>query len=401
MTDPFADIRPYHDAEVRPVVDRLLLDPEFLENLGKLRLPQLTTHLPGLVRPFVRWILRREMRGIDDVYTLQTLVKKYMDRMIESSTDQFTISGLAELDPKRPYLFMSNHRDIALDPAFVNYALYHNDYDTVRIAIGDNLLSKPFAADLMRLNKSFIVKRSAKGPRQVLAAYKNLSAYIRHSIENDRSSIWIAQREGRAKDGVDITEPAIIKMLTMAQEKGRESFADFVNSLHIVPIAISYEYDPCDGAKARELYEKATQGSYQKAAHEDLKSIALGISGTKGDVHVSFGKPLRGEFEKPDDVAAEVDRQVIGEYVLHPTNFFAYKILHGSYPELPCGAKREVFVEVDHRAIKEKFAQRIGALPEAHRPYAFAIYANPVVSKLNSLSVSAPLSVSPFTSASS
>ncbi len=387
MTDPFADIRPYHDDEVRPVLDRLLLDPEFLENLGKLRLPQLTARFPGLVRPLVRWILRREMKGIDNVYALQTLVKKYMDRMIERNTDQFTISGLAELDAKKPYLFMSNHRDIALDPAFVSYALYHNGYDTVRIAIGDNLLSKPFAADLMRLNKSFIVKRSAKGPRQILAAYKNLSAYIRHSIEHDHSSIWIAQREGRAKDGVDVTEPAVIKMLTIAQDKATETFADFVNSLHIVPTAISYEYDPCDGAKARELYEKATQGSYQKAEHEDLKSIALGISGNKGDVHVSFGTPLRGEFAKPDDVAAEVDRQVISGYVLHPTNFFAYKILHGSYPDLACGAKREAFRETEHRLIKEQFARRIDALPEVHRAYALAIYANPVVSKLNAQSV--------------
>ncbi len=383
MTDPFADIRPYHDAEVRPVLDRLLFDPEFLENLAKLRLPNLTARFPGLVRPLVRWLLRRELKNVNDVYALQSVVKKYMDRMIESSTDEFTTSGLTELDARQPYLFMSNHRDIALDPAFVNYALYHNDYDTVRIAIGDNLLSKPFAADLMRLNKSFIVKRSTKGPRQMLAAYKQLSAYIRHSIDSDRSSIWIAQREGRAKDGIDSTEPAIIKMLTIAQDKSVETFADFVNSLRIVPIAISYEYDPCDGAKARELYEKATQGSYQKAEHEDLKSIALGITGTKGDVHVSFGKPLRGAFATPEDVAAEVDRQVLANYVLHPTNFFAYKMLHGNYPDLPCGATQQHFREDDYRVIQETFAQRIAALPEAHRPYALAIYANPILSKLD------------------
>lgn len=383
MTDPFADIRPYHDAEVRPVLARLLLDPEFLESLAKLRLPRLTARLPGLVRPLVRWLLRRELKGVDNVYALQSVVKKYMDRMIERSTDEFTVSGLNELSAEQPYLFMSNHRDIALDPAFVSYALYHNGHDTVRIAIGDNLLSKPFVADLMRLNKSFIVNRSVKGPRQMLAAYKQLSSYIRHSIDNDRSSIWIAQREGRAKDGVDATEPAIIKMLTIAQDKTKETFADFVNSLHIVPIAISYEYDPCDGAKARELYEKATQGSYQKAEHEDLKSIALGITGTKGDVHVSFGTPLRGEFATPEDVAAEVDRQVIANYVLHPTNFFAYKMLYGAYPDLPCGAKRQAFSESEHRAIQSLFAQRIAELPEPQRPYALAIYANPVVSKLS------------------
>jgi hypothetical protein len=382
MSDPFADIRPYHDDEVAAVLERLLGDREFLETLAKLRLPKLTARYPGVMRYLVRWLLRRELRGVHDVYTLQSLVKKYMDRMIESTTDRFTVSGLAELDAQQQYLFMSNHRDIALDPAFLNYALYHNEHDTVRIAIGDNLMSKPFAADLMRLNKSFIVKRSAKGPRQMLAAYKNLSAYIRHSIEVDNSSIWIAQREGRAKDGLDRSEPAIIKMLTIAQDKGNESFSDFVASLHLLPVAISYEYDPCDGAKARELFEKSAQGSYQKAEHEDLKSIALGISGQKGDVHVHFGSRLSGEFAGPDDVAAAIDRQVIDLYTLHPTNFFAYQRLHGHYPDLPCGVEHQQFHATEHARIERDFANRIDALPAEHRPYALAIYANPIVSKL-------------------
>ena len=380
--DQFADIRPYNDDEVRPVMARLLRDDEFVQTLARLRLPRLTAAAPALVRPLARWLLRRELRDVDTVYSLQTLIKHYMDRMIESTTDRFSVSGLAPLSSENPYLFMSNHRDIALDPAFVNYALYHNDHETVRIAIGDNLLSKPFAADLMRLNKSFIVKRSAKGPRQMLAAYKALSAYIRHSIEVDRNPIWIAQREGRAKDGLDETEPAIIKMLAMAQDKSRESFSEFVNRLFIVPVAISYEYDPCDGAKARELYEKSALGSYRKAEHEDLRSIALGISGTKGDVHVAFGTPLAGQFETPEQVAAAVDRQVIGNYVLHPTNFIAYQWLHEQCPELPCGTDGQRFRIADHQAVAEQFRRRIEALPAEHRPFALAIYANPVVSKL-------------------
>jgi 1-acyl-sn-glycerol-3-phosphate acyltransferase len=389
MDDQFAEIRPYRDDEVRPVLARLLNDNEFLENLAKLRLPRLTARCPGLVRPLVRWLLRRELAAVDSVYALQSVVKKYMDRMIESTTDHFTISGLAALSTEEPYLFMSNHRDIALDPAFVNYALYHNGHETVRIAIGDNLLSKPFVADLMRVNKSFIVKRSAKGPRQMLAAYKTLSAYIHHSIKVDGSPIWIAQREGRAKDGLDRTEPAIIKMLTMAMPKALESearaaaFSAFVNDLQIVPIAISYEYDPCDGAKARELFERATLGCYHKAEHEDLKSIALGISGAKGDVHVNFGAPLRGEFTTPEAVAAAVDAQIIALHVLHPSNFFAYKILYGDYPALPCGAAAQPFLAAEHSVGEQRFAARIAALPEAHRPYALAVYANPIVSKLS------------------
>ena len=380
--DPFADIRPYRDDEVRPVLERLLVDVEFLRNLAQLRLPQMNRWLPGVSRWLVRQVLSREMRGIDSVATLQMVVKKYMDRMIESTTDQFTVSGLDRLAADQPWLFMSNHRDIALDPAFLSYALYHNDHETVRIAIGDNLLSKPFAADLMRLNKSFIVKRSAKGPRAMLAAYKQLSGYIRHSIEVDNNPIWIAQREGRAKDGLDRTEPAIIKMLTMAQDKAAESFSDYVSRLHIVPVAISYEFDPCDGAKAQELYVRATTGGYEKAEHEDLRSIGLGIAGAKGDVHVSFGEALRGEFADADAVAAAIDRQVIERYVLHPTNFFAYQQLHGVLPALPCGADGAPFVPEQHREIGERFAERMAAMPEPHRPYALAIYANPIVSKL-------------------
>src|SRR5690606_39535561 len=133
----------------------------------------------------------------------------------------------------------------------------------------------------------------------------------RSSIDSDGSSIWIAQREGRAKDGIDRTEPAIIKMLTMAQDKGSETFSDFVNRLRIVPLAISYEYDPCDGAKARELYEKATLGSYKKGEHEDVKSIALGICGTKSDVHVRFGTPLVDDFAPTEVIASAVDQQLV------------------------------------------------------------------------------------------
>jgi hypothetical protein len=233
----------------------------------------------------------------------------------------------------------------------------------------------------MRLNKSFIVRRSAKGPRQILATYKLLSAYISHSIQKDHSSIWIAQREGRAKNGVDRTEPAIIKMLTMHQKKSDLSFSDYIQSLNIVPVAISYELDPCDGAKAKELYEKETHGSYEKAEHEDVSSIAKGITGEKGHVHVSFGTPLKGDFEDAEAVAKAVDQQIINNYKLHPTNFFAYKMLHGQDADrfsldLAVEGDREVFREVE-----KHFQQRIEQLPVEHRDKALAIYANSISCK--------------------
>ena len=282
--DDFAEIRPYHDDEVAPVLAKLLIDPELLNVVANLRIPKLNRYLPWLVRPLIAWYLRREFKGVNNVADFQLIIKRYMDAMIEDHTCSFNVSGLDVLDSNAAYLFISNHRDIALDPAFVNYSLYHHERSTVRIAIGDNLLSKPFAADLMRLNKSFIVRRSARGPRQMLAAFRQLANYIRFSLLEERSSIWIAQREGRAKDGNDATEAAVIKMIGMAQQKPDESFSDYINKLNIVPVSISYEWDPLDAAKAQELVRVERDGAYLKAEHEDLKSIAVGVLGNKGDV---------------------------------------------------------------------------------------------------------------------
>jgi hypothetical protein len=377
----FADIRPYNDNEVAAVVDKLATDDELLAAVASLKLGAWHRPFRVLIYPILRWFVGRQLRKVNTVDDFQHVVKRYMDDMIETTTTGFTVSGLDQLDPNKPYLFMSNHRDIALDPAFLSYALYHNDHDTVRIAIGDNLLTKPYVSDLMRLNKSFIVKRSAKGPRQMLAAYKMLSGYIRHSIEVDNNPIWIAQREGRAKDGNDRTEPAIIKMIAMSQDKQRQSFSDYINQLNIVPVSISYELDPCDGAKAKELYETATHGVYQKDEHEDVASIAKGIAGNKGNVHVAFGTPVKGEFANAVEVATAIDKQVIDNYVLHPSNFFAYKMLHNEYPDGTFSAEKKPFLAAAMQSQEQAFRQRIEALPAEHRDFALGIYANTVSQK--------------------
>lgn len=378
MNDQFADIRPYRDEEVASIVSRLLRDREFLDVLGAYRLGFLSSVAPWLVRPLVRAALAREARGVNDVAAMQNIIKRYMDRMIERSTTGFSVSGLERLDPDTSYLLVSNHRDIAMDPAFTNYALYQAGRDTVRIAIGDNLLTKPWVSDLMRLNKSFIVKRSASGPRELLAATKQLSSYIQSSLLQENASIWIAQREGRAKDGVDRTEPVIVKMLSMSRDKRNQTFAEHIRSLRILPVAISYELDPCDGLKAQELHQLATVGSYEKGEQEDIASIARGISGDKGRVHVSFGAQLTGEYDTPEAVAAEIDRQIYSEYCLHPTNIYAYRQLHGDAAPLPDDVNME-----SGDCSEAEFTARIAALPEPHRPYALGIYANAVVSKLS------------------
>jgi len=377
LTDPFADIRPYRDEEVATVLARLLDDPGLLGAIASLRLGRWARFAPGLLRPVVRYLLRREVRGVSDVRGMQLIIERYMDRMIESATGGFSVSGLERLDPVRPYLYMSNHRDIAMDPAFTNYALHRNNYETVRIAIGDNLLTKPWVSDLMRLNRSFIVKRSVSGPRELLAASKNLANYIAHSLLQENASIWLAQREGRAKDGIDRTEPVIIKMLSMSRDKRAQEFGDHIQQLGIVPVAISYELDPCDALKANELYQLASQGSYEKGAQEDVSSIARGITGEKGRVHVSFGTPLGAGLDTPGAVAEEVDRQIISGYCLHPTNMYAYRMLHGADAPVP----DDLYLE-EGDCSQVEFEARIAAMPQAHRPYALAIYANAVVSKL-------------------
>jgi len=380
LTDPFAEIRPYRDEEVADVLARLLDNAEFLDTMASYRLGRLAALLPGLWRGLIRCYLAREVRGVTDVRSMQVVIEHYMTRMIESTTGGFSVSGLERLDPARPYLYVSNHRDIAMDPAFTNYALHIRGRDTVRIAIGDNLLTKPWVSDLMRLNKSFIVKRSVSGPRELLAASKTLSRYIQHSLLEDRSPIWIAQREGRAKDGVDRTEPVIVKMLSMSRDKQTQEFSEHIRSLGIVPVAISYELDPCDALKANELYLKDTAGHYQKGEQEDIASIARGIAGDKGRVHVSFGTPLSGDFDTPEQVSREVDRQIISEYCLHPTNLYAYRRLRGEKAVVPENLYRE-----DGDCSEADFTARIDALPGPHRPYALGIYANAVVSKLEFL----------------
>ncbi len=374
MSDPFAAIRPFNDEEVRPAIDGLLRSPDFLSALLRLRLGPGARHFAWLLRPLLGFYLRRQLRGIEGVDDLQMFIKGYIERMIEGTTAGLSVSGLDALDPAKAYLFISNHRDITMDPALTNYSLHRARHRTLRIAIGDNLLTESWVADLMRLNKSFVVQRSAKGPRELLAASKLLSNYIRHSVQTDNEPVWIAQREGRAKDGIDRTEPAVIKMLSLSRDKKSEDFGAHIAGLRIVPVTISYEIDPCDALKAHELAERAATGSYAKADREDVASIGQGISGSKGRVHVAFGTPLGSEHESPESVAAAIDDQIIGHYRLHPTNLWAYRELHGEPDQA---------LEIEDGSVSEAaFRARIEAMPAEDRPFALASYANALRSVL-------------------
>lgn len=318
--DPYKEIRPYNDEEVGDVLRNILHDDEFVSAVTRYQFPKMAHRFGWCLKPFVRIALAAKVSEVDTIRDFQMVLANYMKKMIARTTTKLSCTGIDLLDPEEAYLFISNHRDIAMDPAFVNWVRHQCGMDTVRIAIGDNLLRKPAVSDMMRLNKSFIVNRSATG-REMMKALTQLSGYIDHSISGGHS-IWLAQREGRAKDGNDATDPAILKMLYMAHRKER-SFAEQVKRLNIVPVSISYEYDPCDSLKANELYEKATQGSYEKSQYEDIASIVKGITGDKGHVHLAFGDPIEGDFDTPEALAAEIDRQIISNYYLHPSNLIA------------------------------------------------------------------------------
>ncbi len=374
--DEFEAIRPYADAEVPAVMARLFADREFLDILAHFRFPRLAGPMGWALKPLIAQRLRREFARIDSVDTLQARIEMYLDRTIERATDGITYSGLDKLQPGKAYLFLANHRDIVMDPAFVNYALYQAKMRTPRIAIGDNLLQRPFVSDLMRLNKSFIVRRSITGRREKLAAYQVLSAYINHSIRNDGESIWIAQAEGRAKDGDDRTDSAILKMLHMSRKE--EPFAEALAALRPTPVSISYEYDPCDQAKARELYIRATTGTYVKVPGEDDTSIALGITGYKGRVHVSFGTPIT---EVPDDakqLATEIDQQILCDYRLFPVNYLAYRIWEGRDPQLQLPELADLFSAAEIARAEAEWGKRLAACPSVQQPYLIQQYATPV-----------------------
>lgn len=372
----FDAIRPYADSEVPTVLARLLADDEFLDILTQYRFPRLAGALGWLLKPLIAYRLRLEFSQVASVAALQEKVEGYVDQSIERATDGVTYTGVEQLKTGSAYLFLANHRDIVMDPAFVNYAVYHAGLPTPRIAIGDNLLQKPFVSDLMRLNKSFIVHRSLSGRREKLAAYQLLSAYINHSIRTDCESIWIAQAEGRAKDGNDRTDSAILKMFHMSRKN--EPFAEVIAALKLTPVSISYEYDPCDQAKARELFIRASSGCYSKSPGEDDQSIALGITGYKGRVHVHFSAPVSSCLEDSKQLAAEMDRQILSGYRLFPVHYLAYAMWPERDPALDVPSAAQLFPAEELARAEAEWHKRLARCPAEQQPYLVLQYANPV-----------------------
>ena len=351
--DPiFDDIRPCRDNEVKGELEKIYNDEELIDGIIRFKYPLLYRFAAFVLKPLVKAKLRNYCQTIKTIDDFQEKVASYMRHMMHTTTDGVEFVGFDKLDNKKGYLFVSNHRDISLDPAFVDFGLHECGFDTVRIAIGDNLLRIPAATALMRLNKSFIVKRKAMSPREKLRAITTLSAYIGLSIK-EGNSIWIAQREGRAKDGDDRTEIAVLKMFHMYGRTQKISFKDYIKTLNIVPVSISYEYDPGDVAKANELNEKEQNGFYKKSEFEDIQSIVNGIRGYKGRVRVVAGSPIDADVETPEELASIIDKYIYENYAMFPTTLYALgqkdkidentlQVIEDRFKDIPLNIKQRV-----------------------------------------------------------
>jgi len=370
----FDDIRPYTDKEVREKIRTMIKDPAFERVLMYL----------FKNRPKVEMV-KLQLRMIRKIKQLQgTFVYDLLRWIINKTSDGLQCTGLENLDKTKPYLFISNHRDIILDAALLNYLIFEKGMNTTQIAIGNNLLLYEWIEHAVKLNRAFIIKRNLP-PRELLQASQKVSHFIRKSITEDNLSVWIAQREGRTKDGFDKTQESVLKMLNMSNKK---SFSDGFNELNIVPVSISYEIEPCGLAKMKELIKKEHYGQ-KKTDKDDLKSMSMGMFNPKGRIRFSFGQPIEVNFEEKQTkeeknqqikvLAQNIDNQIYANFKLWSNNFIAYDMLmpEPKFKHRYTSHEKKVFKTMLDQAmifidfpitdIQERFLK---------------IYANPVINKM-------------------
>ncbi len=332
----FDTIRPFEPEELPEVYDRLLADQQFQTVLSYLY-PQV---------PFE--MIAAKMRQCKTNLDFQkAFCYTFLKQLLAKASTGCDMDSSA-IDNTRRYTFVSNHRDIVLDSAFLDMLLIDNGFTTTcEIAIGDNLLSLPWVKDLARLNKAFIVERSVS-MRQMLIVSKRLSDYMHFAIREKNENIWIAQREGRAKDSDDRTQESILKMMAMG---GEGSIIDRLCQLHIVPLAISYEFDPCDFLKAQEFQLKRDVSGWKKSANDDVVSMQTGIMGYKGRIHYhcapcidDYLRHLPEDMPKTElfaQVAAHIDNEIHKNYRLYPNNYIAMDLLKGTAEHSDCYSVEE------------------------------------------------------------
>ena len=318
----FDFIEPYIDSQVSDVIQSLLKDKDFHKAISSHFYPKLNNIAPFLTQFIFQKTFSRHFRSSSTIDEFQQSLAPFVKEMIDKTTKGFTYSGLENLTSK-PTLFLSNHRDIALDSLFLNYARFREGFKTARIAVGDNLLDGGFSEKLMRLNKSFVVHRNIKGVKKTFRKLKRLSSFIDRSINTDKESIWISQKEGRASDGNDYTDTAVLKMLYLSCRK-KLQLDQWILRVNLTPISISYEYDPLDVTKAIgwEGWEGLSEEENNK---RDLEELMKGIREEKGRVHLHICKSLSDCPSKVEELAFQIDNEIISNYRLWPSNFIAAK----------------------------------------------------------------------------
>ncbi len=369
----FSDIASYDDDQVAIKLNELESNEDFYNYISSLIFPRSHKYFSKINRIYLRRKFKQIFSDCNSIDQFQDCLAPLVTKMIDKTTDGFTYSGVENLTEK-PTLFVGNHRDISLDPAFLNYLLYTQGLSTVRIAIGDNLLDDGYAEMLMRLNKSFIVHRNIKGVKETLRKLSKLSAYISHSLMHDKESIWIAQREGRANDGNDFTDEGVLKMLYLDQRKAL-SIYEWVRSVNLTPIVISYEYDPLDYVKARgwDYQDSLTLEEINKS---DIKEMSTGIFGYKGRVHLHICKPISDPVDTTRHLAEMIQREIINNYHIWPTNQAALDLL----PEINIQQENKDTIS-DMPSKISMLEKRCANLKPEERNEFLMTYARPIVNK--------------------
>lgn len=369
----FDEIRPFYDDEVNDALLSVAKHP-MMKALMSFTFPE---------RDEDFWI--NEFKNVDSIKDFQSqFISKTVRQILERSSEGLTTSGFDQLDKNQSYLFISNHRDIVLDTSLLNLVLLNEGFVMTSSAIGDNLVKKPFLHVLAKLNRNFLVQRGVS-IREQLNSSKTLSEYIHQLLTQENRSVWMAQREGRAKDGNDFTHQGVLKMLAMSAED--QPLTDFFKSLRIVPLSISYEYDPTDSLKMPQLMAKSRNEVYIKDDNEDFTTMLSGVLGQKKRIHLHAGKVLdkeldniSSEFDNKNKqlqaIAQIIDDSIIQNYKLWPTKYIAYDLLHKT------DKYAERYTEEEKQLFERRLEMRIDSSDLALKESFLAMYANPVINKL-------------------
>jgi 1-acyl-sn-glycerol-3-phosphate acyltransferase len=369
----FDAIRPFYETEVNEALQSVISHP-MMKALMNFTFPEMEDEV---------W--KAQLKKTHSIRDFQcNFIYHTVQRILENSSDGLTTSGFEHLEKNNSYLFISNHRDILLDTTLLNAALFQNGHLMTASAIGDNLVQKSFIKTLARLNRNFLVLRGLS-PREMLQSSKLLSEYMGQLLLHENRSVWIAQREGRTKDGNDETNPGVLKMIGMASDEA--DVMQYFKKLKIVPVSISYEYDPTDVLKMPQLLAEANNEVYVKSKNEDLNTILSGVMGQKKRIHLHIGKVLDTEIDQivaENDssnkqiqaLAQKIDDAVLSNYKLWPTNFIAYDIVHKS------STYSHLYTESEKSLFERRLEMRIGLDNPIALEGFLAMYANPVVNKL-------------------